>query len=359
MIKINLEQFDNDSAKLIEKINEQEKTIDRLRKIIDNQNKKIDSLPQLSRTSIGYSTSDNKITFRNWWKVSGKDELNGYFDGMWFTKYIRYNFPDADYKLNFFSVFGKHYNITEEMDGKKIFFTGENINKRFQYFNRNFGSYALKYVDLAMGYDLIDNPKYFRFPAYMRHLFKPFKFDEEIIETTLDKLNNIEFEKSKDVALIASHDKWKTRETIAKDIEKYVHIDFAGRWNNNTNELWDKFNNNKSNFLKQYKFNVCPENLVDHGYVTEKIYHSIQTNCIPLYMGGGNYLEPRILNENKILNWKENVDNSDTVELFKNLISDKKSYDEFYNQDPILPSAKKHVINKFKTFNKHLERLLY
>lgn len=42
--------------------------------------------------------------------------------------------------------------------------------------------------------------------------------------------------------------------------------------------------------------------LVD-AYVTEKIFDAIHCDCIPLYAGGGNYLEPEIINPKAIIRW--------------------------------------------------------
>ena len=359
MVNIKSENKKEDIGVLLDKVKNQKIEIDELKKVAAKQKEIIELIPQQSRTYMGYSTSDGKITYRNWWTVKGEKELKGYFDRTWFTAYIQNKFPDEDYKLNFFSVFDKLYNLKEEMPGKKILYSGEDLNyrPRFRYFNKEFGQYALSYVDLAMGFDLIDHEKYFRFPGYMRRIFKPI-VDEELIEDTFSNFNSLNFKKTKDVALIASHDNWNTRKVIVDDIQDYVNIEYAGNWRNNTRELWDKYKDKKVNYLKQFKFNVCPENLVDDGYVTEKIFQSIQANCIPLYMGGGNYLEPKILNKDAILIWQPDEDNSDVLELFKNLMSDKKSYSEFRDQDIILDTAAKHMIKKFKTFDKHLERLI-
>ena len=114
-------------------------------------------------------------------------------------------------------------------------------------------------------------------------------------------------------------------------------------------------------FMSKFKFNLCAENLLDDAYVTEKIFNSITANCVPLYAGGGNYLEPEVLNPKFILRWSDDMsdDNSDVIELFKNLLTDEKSYLEFKDQNPMLDTSKKYIINKFKELEKHFERLIY
>ena len=78
-------------------------------------------------------------------------------------------------------------------------------------------------------------------------------------------------------------------------------------------------------------------------------------------MGGGNYLEPKILNHDVILRWfmEDTSDNEDTLELFKNIYSDEKTYNEFKDQDILLDSSKKVIINMFEKLEKHFERLIY
>lgn len=351
--------YDNISEinKLKEKINIQEAEIVRLKNELNKKEEQLNSVPQLSKTSLGKTTSNGKITYRNWWSAF-ISEFDGFCDVIWFTRFLNHKFPDADYKLNFFSVFGNHYNLTEKMDGKKVLFSGENLNKRFLDFNNTFGSYALNYVDLAMGYDLIKHPKYLRFPLWIIFNFLP-QVTEEDIENIIINWNSLDYNKSEDIAVIASHDNWKTRSLIVNDIEEFSNISFAGKWRNNTSGLWEKFDNNKLEYLKQFKFNICPENVLDTAYVTEKIFDSIKSNCIPLYAGGGDYLEPKVINPKAVITWDFDTDNSDSIELFKNVYTDKESYKEFKEQNILLDSSSKFIIKKFNELEKHFENLIY
>ena len=237
------------------------------------------------------------------------------------------------------------------------------------------------------GYEVLDHPKYLRFPYWVYTHFSP-ESSEEDIEKKVDFLNSINYEKSKDVAIIASHDRGETRTLIANDIDKFVDITYSGKWRNNTSEMFTKYNNNKFAFLKQFKFNVCSENTLADAYVTEKLFDAFLCDSIPLYAGGGNYLEPKVINPKAIIRWDadkkwgcdpnvlKNVHfgyyteyplkwvaddnrNSDSIELFKNLLTDKKSYDEFKDQDRLLESSSKVIINLFDDLEKHFERLIY
>lgn len=332
------------------KIKEQESQIINLQEELLKKEEKLDSFSRLITTSVGLCTSNHKIIYRNWWPADP--------DSLWFTHFIKHKFPDADYELNFFSVLTVPDFIKFDLPGKKILYSGENLNKKYLFLNEKFGRYALDYVDFAMGFDLLDHPKYLRLPLWLIWFFSPYSTPEDI-ENQINNWNNLHFEKSKNVALISSHDNWKSRSLIADDIENIVNIDYAGRWRNNTSELKDKYDDRKAEYLKQFKFNICPENVMDTGYVTEKLFDAISCDCIPLYAGGGDYMEPEVLNDKAILKWDFNKDNSDVVELFKTLISDEKSYNDFKNQNVVLDSSVKFISNKFSKLEKHLEKIIY
>ncbi len=361
-----------------------------LREKLALREEQIKSIPQLCYTTLGYSALDGKVTYRNYHGMHRKtllDDFDGYCDDIWFTKFLKDKFPDAKYKINMFGVFNPHNNLTYPMKGKKVLYSMEDLNYRFLEMKYKFDTYALDYVDLAMGYDIIDNPKYMRFPYWMiRHI--PPESTEEDIEKIVEKWNSTTYEKTKDVTVIASHDWAGTRALIDDDINKIVNVLYAGRWKNNTSELKRCFDDYKFGFLKQFKFNICSENLLVDAYVTEKIFDAIECDCIPLYAGGGNYLEPEVLNPKAIVRWdgekeygceptvQENVElglytkypikwvanddrNADSLELFKNLLTDKKTYDEFKDQDKVLESSTKFIMKILTDLEKHFERLIY
>lgn len=340
-----------------------DKLRDTRKKLSDLENK-VRSIPQLSCTSFGSSALNGRLIYRNWRSSFSTrtlmDDFDGFCEREWFTRYIKHKFSNEDFKINLIGPFERHYTLNWPMDGKKVFYSPENLNRFFPEMDQKFDRYALDYVDFSMGFDFIVNPKYLRFPNWLWWHFPPEVSDEEI-EKTVDLWNSLNYDKSFDVVNVSSHDNWNSRTIIADSISKYVHITYGGKWRNNTRDLWDIYKNNKKAFIKNFKFYLCPENTMADGYVTEKIFDGIRCGCIPLYAGGGNYLEPEVLNHNAILRWfiDENQDNSDVVEQFKNIISDEKSYNEFKDQDILLNSSKKYIINKFHELERHFERLIY
>ena len=351
----------------------------------------IKSIPQLSATSFGFPVLNGKLIYRNWLGLKKERSLMNDFDGfcenIWFTKYLKHKFPEDDFKIYLHGVFNPHDNITYPTEGKKVLYCGEELHYRFMEMRMHFDMHVLEYMDFSMGFDLIEHFNYLRFPYWLITHFSPTVTDEEI-ENIVSSWNSSHYEKTKNIAAIASHDFWGTRTLISNDINNLVNIDYAGNWRNNTHELHEKFRNNKKEFLKQYKFNLCPENIISEAYVTEKIFDAIHCDCIPLYAGAGDYLEPKVINSNAIIRWdgdpivihdqerkrrgyygydvNENVTwvaedsrNSDSIELFKNLLTDEKSYNEFKDQDKVLDSSTKFIIKKFKELETHFERLIY
>ena len=372
------------------KVDESLDLVQSLREKLSLREKQLNSIPQLSYTTLGYTVLDGRLTYRNFVGVHENtvmDDFNGFCDNIWFTRFLKHKFPNEDFKINFFGVFNPHNNLTYPMEGKKVLYSIEELNNRFLEMKIKFDKYALDYVDLAMSFEIFNHPNYLRFPYWVYRHINP-ESTEEDIEKLINYWNSVNFEKSKNVSVVANHDWGGTRTLVANDIDKYVNIEYASKWRNNTKEMFDKFKNNKLEYLKQFKFNICSENIDVDAYVTEKIFDAFHSDCIPLFLGGGNYLEPKVINPKTVIRWYgdktwgcdpnllKNVHygyysaypikwvcdddrNSDSIELFKNLLSDKKSFDEFKDQDRILPSAGKYIMKILLDLEKHFERLIY
>lgn len=63
---------------------------------------------------------------------------------------------------------------------------------------------------------------------------------------------------------------------------------------------WDRYANyrgaarDKIRTLRRYTFNLCFENCDEDGYVTEKIVDALAAGCVPLYQGGGRFLQETV-----------------------------------------------------------------
>lgn len=258
---------------------------------------------------------------------------------------------------------------------KKIFFAGENlipyikhntlILNDYAFYNhvnyriKNYSEYLLDDVDLALGFAEIDNSKYMRFPGWI--LYNGFFSICDSYNEIQRKVRNINAARSsclKECICINSHDAFGFRTKIADDLNGILDITYAGKWRNNTSELWDKYENDKLKYMNLFRFNICPENMDAPHYCTEKIFDSFRAGCIPIYAGALNNPEPDVINKDAVIFWNLDGDNTDNIKLIKKLNTDDNFYNKFLQQEKLLPSAAEYVYDRFiKLENKFREIL--
>lgn len=242
------------------------------------------------------------IRFHQFWDFEAIQDL-------WFYRFIQHRgiLEKARTKrIDFFSVFGPRL-FTKwfyQKRNKSIFFTGENLD--------NYPSYKdgmINEVDLYIGFQYLDHPKYFRFPLWLLYIIKPEWGLAEISSYINRTYNDTPYlERPGFCCLVASHDRNGIRRKMMNEVSTIGQVVSGGKIYNNSNSLKKDFGNIKSEFLKQFKLNICPENSNAPGYVTEKIFQSIEAGCIPLYWGNDNQGEPLIINDEAIWYFDQSPD---------------------------------------------------
>ncbi|MFT7121470.1 MAG: hypothetical protein ACJAZ9_001648 [Neolewinella sp.] len=234
------------------------------------------------------------ITYHNFWELGPTGQT-------WFYRFLqRPAFQQLEQQtgLSFFSVFGRRRLVEMAGPGPKIFFAGENL--------ANYPAYAdhlIDEVDLALGFAHLDHDKYLRFPLWLLDIFPP-EADLPIIQTRLNELSsatNYFANRPGFATLIARHDNNGIRSKLGDHFTSEGPVDYPGKFRNNNSSLAPSGYDAKLIFLKNYQFNLCPENTNAGGYVTEKLFHAIAAGCIPVYWGSDNLPEPEILNQEAIL----------------------------------------------------------
>ena len=195
-----------------------------------------------------------------------------------------------------------------------------------------------------------------RLPLWITYVFSPTSTATDISEK-ISRINNVRFNKKMDSVLLAGHDKHGTRKMIYDGLKNIFDIKCAGKWNNNTDELWTKYNNNKIEYIKNFKFNICPENINTKNYVTEKLFEAFLADSIPIYYGSNNDPEPGLINKDAIIFWKKNSANDKAKNLIRELYLDDKAYSDFIRQRKILPAAVDYIWNRYSTLKMKLEML--
>lgn len=320
------------------------------------------------------TTSDGHILYYNWWNKQPADEI-------WFTGFLRSRgyldrYPKAHFA--FFSSLGS-VNLLK-LDNicywRKRQFTGQSRHYTRIYFNGennhypNFAPYLynlLDYhaIDISMGFDYTDNPRYLRFPLWLLEMFPP-QATVEDIKRICDTLSHQQLENSRNrfCALVSGNrgpddPGVRLRTAMVKKINTLAPVDCAGRLLHNTDELKERFGDNKAEFLKQYMFYICPENASVEGYVTEKVFHAIGSGCIPIYWGSNNNPEPDVLNHDAILFWQKDGDNDALLQKMQELYTDHQKYTSFFEQPRLKPDAWQVVANYFASLESHLNTLFH
>lgn len=235
----------------------------------------------------------------------------------WLPRFIDLYFEPKK-KINLFSSFRKPLRFIRHYKGVNIFLSGENLaNSEHGNFHPRILDHRIGEVDLALGFEFNDDPKYYRFPLWVYHneFISPDASLEDI-RTLLEQINDPSTRRgagcSRFIGQISSHDNGGMRGRLIDLLSPIGQIDCAGRYRHNTDELLEVYEDNKFKFLANYRFNLCPENSLGEGYITEKIFDSIRSGCIPIYWGA--YLEPGILNPKAILRFEEGRNKSSTTE---------------------------------------------
>lgn len=302
------------------------------------------------KPKVYHRTKDNLYHEYNQW---GPDD----FDKNWFVQFLRYHFPDNRQRINFFGPLGSPLFICNKFEGKKVFFTGEDVEHKYTKLNLYYGDYRLKYVDFAMGFGEHDEEKYLRFPYWILTTFDPCSTEDDIIKR-VQEINHLRFEKKDECVLINKHDKKGTRNMIYQDVKQVLNVKLAGTWENNTDELWTKYNNDKILYLKRFKFNICAENDNTKYYVTEKLFDAFICGCIPLYYGAFNNPEPGLINRDSVIFWNDDGNNDGNIQLVKDLNTKPKLYYDFISQNKFTDKAVEYVINRFDRLKDHMRRLI-
>lgn len=241
------------------------------------------------------ANANQSICFFNWWESDSRS--------MWLRNFIvkRGLLKDSHKSIALCSVFGEK-EVLDLVDADvRIFFSGENLhNPR----HAQYAGYMLegkRPFDLGIGFDYFEDERYIRFPLWMMYMFAPDSTEDDI-RKKCELLRYPQIgQRDKFAALIARADWNGKRGELADAMSKYCDIKYPSAFRHNDDSLKDTFEDNKIAYLKQFKFNICPENTNAMGYVTEKLFESIEAGCVPMYWGAYGNPEPEVLNLDAII----------------------------------------------------------
>ena len=293
-----------------------------------------------------------QIQFYNFWDQP--------FDEIYWYRFLHAR-PDilnktGGLKFGFFSVFGDRSVLKIVDTDVNIFYSAENVKKRFNYIDHFLTE---KKIDLAMGFEYFEHEKYIRFPNWMDVFF----LESNEIEKICQKLRYPFIDnKTRFACCIASHDQISGAEglrgSIVDALNQIEEVSCPGKFRHNDDTLIRRFNNDKLGYLTQFYFTICPENSNCMGYVTEKIFHAIASGCIPIYWGSYNKPELDVLNQDAIIFWDKDGDNEVALKKIKELISTPKLMKAFLEQPRLLPGAEDYIRKSFQMIEKKFLNLV-
>lgn len=257
-----------------------------------------------------------KIDFADFWP--GFDKKNNFFYNLLSQKFtvIISDKPD----LLFYSVYTtEHLNYK---DCTKILYTGENQRPNF------------RLCDFAFSFDYSEDIKNYRLPLYA--LWGDLT---QLVDRQIDARATLN-SKKKFCCFIVSNGGCEVRNNFFHELSKYKHVDSGGRFLNNIGGPVE----NKSEFIKEYKFVISFENESYPGYTTEKVYEPLADHCIPIYWG--NPLVGQDFNTKSFINCHDFSSFSDVIDKIKEVDNNDDLYMQYLKQPVLINNELDKLLSK-------------
>ncbi len=271
------------------------------------------------------------------------------------------NYLPENKTLSIFGVNGDKLAIYLNKSNYKIFYTIENVHVKLSPWIK-YEDLLLnnKRIDLSLGFDYIDHEQYLRFPYWLMTLFSA----NDNLDSIKQKCNRINSsylnnqKRTKFCSFISREDYFGDRKYFVEQVSKVSSVNCPGNFMHNDDDLKILFGDNKLEYLKDFKFNLCPENSNNNGYVTEKIFDSISSGCIPIYWGSENKPESEILNQQAIFFLELNGNNENTLKEINLLHQNPKLYKEFISQNILTTEAPDIIFDYLVRLDKKLREII-
>lgn len=314
-------------------------------------------IKKISNAYIRYAHNTKQLTRQSTYSVQFYNCWDQPNEKMYWNQFITSrNLLPKGKTVAIFSVFGDRTIIDRVHADVKIFYSAENL-KQFHY--TKYADHALgePSIDLAMGFEVFEDPRYIRFPLWMDYMF-PADCTEELIRAKCEQLRFPTMQANrKFCCMVASNSADGLRGEMFNAISKIAHVDCAGKYLHNDDSLVKEFGDNKVAYLQSYLFNICPENTAAYGYTTEKIFEAISCGCIPIYWGA-ELADKAVINEDAIIFWDRKNNGKDALKRIEELHKNPKLLEELCAQPRLLPTAEEYILDTFATIESKLRTII-
>lgn len=261
-------------------------------------------------------------------------------------------------RIALYSVFGPRWITNFDNADARIFVERENLHKP------HFEGFLHRYLEdekisLSLGFDEIDHPKYMRFPFWLMWTIFPPTVQYEDVKRFVNNANSIQVNPDhlRFCAYVCSHDDLN-RKRIYEEFNAIAPLSCPGRLFHNDDSLKAQYNDDKIRYLRGFKFNLTPENSDYPGYVTEKLFEAIAAHTVPIYNGSENNPEPEILNKDAIIFISLGQDNTEAVNIVKDLNTSVSRYQDFSSQPRFLKNAKDVIWSYYEALENRLKEII-
>ncbi|MFA4746596.1 glycosyltransferase family 10 [Helicobacter pylori] len=287
-----------------------------------------------------------KIAVANWW---GDEEIKEFKKSvLYFILSQRYTItlhqnPNKPSDLVFSNPLGLARKILSYQNAKRVFYTGENESPNFNLF------------DYAIGFDELDfRDRYLRMPLYYNYLHykaesvndttSPYKLKPNSLYA-LKKPSHCFKENHPNLCAVVNNESDPLKRGFASFVASNPNAPIR-------NAFYDALNSiepvtgggavrntlgykveNKSEFLSQYKFNLCFENSQGYGYVTEKIIDAYFSHTIPIYWGSPSVAKD--FNPKSFVNVCDFKDFDEAIDHVRYLHTHKNAYLDMLYENPL------------------------
>lgn len=285
------------------------------------------------------------VSFINFWHNFDSKSWFKYWQKLFYHPNITWeNTAYKNIDLLVSSVFSSSIDNVINFNGKKILYTRENLNFHQYHLYKN----NLNQFNLVIGFE--DKHNQVNIPFYYRTIIE---YDINVF----NYISNFDLER-KPFCLINSNPQQLRLSLIQSFKQKNLIVDCPGLVGNNIKVIIPYGFYNKLEFIKDYYFNICPENSYCTGYTTEKIFDCCMAGCIPIYYGCSN-LNDGFYNKNRILHIKQDLSNyNQIVDQAIHLLNNKSELISFMNQKPFVSHIDLHITAIKNKINTILETLL-
>ncbi len=266
-----------------------------------------------------------KINFSDFW--TGFNTSDNFFISILKKHSINYSITNCidEADVVFFSLFGQNH---LKAKGLKIFYSGESVIL----------------PEFMFDYCISMNPSSQRNFFYMPH-WVVWDNPNKILTP---KISFQTFKKKKDCCIIIGNPNAQDRIDFYNKLSKFIKVDSGGSFMNNVGKVF--LLPQKHDFISEYKFIICFENIQQKGYCTEKLFEAMHCNVIPIYFGDPDV--GKYFNQESFINILSSNDFDWNAEKVYELLKDDSKLEELWNKSWINESNYQELLSgdKFEKF---------